>query len=268
MRLKNLRDVYAGQDIYIVGSGPTASMFPMEALQGKVCMALNDSFKIHPNVAPIALMHHQTYCREGNTIDSPIHPNFAGIRYPVVKGTGKHRAENVDWDNPHFYYYDSNHDICRIYELTKETDCLYYTPEGCSLHAALQLAWIMGARNIFVIGCDSTTLGGKHYANYDKNGFRDDEVLKRGQVRNYDSYVKGTLIVQDFLHRKGVNVHNLSPMVGYHLIDYQYEVLKGNVPVAEIINEFKNAPTVTAEYAASVAATPTDKSKSSEERVA
>lgn len=242
MRLRDLRDVYSGQEIYIVGSGPTTNVFPMEFLADKICMSLNDSFKIHPDIAPIALMHHQTYSREGNTIDAALHPNFHSIKYPVVKGTGKEREEEVDWDNPYFYFFDWNHDIDQIYEMSKNSDHLYYTPEGCSLHAALQLAWIMGARTIYTIGCDSTTLGGKHYAQYDKNKFRDDEVLKRGQTRNYDSYVKGTLIVQDFLRRKGVRVFNLSPIVGYHMVDYQYEVLQGNVNVGEIIAEFTNSP--------------------------
>lgn len=238
MRLRDLRDAYAGQEIYIVGSGPTANMFPMDFLADKICMSLNDSFKIHPVVTPIALMHHQIYSRDGKTHDAPLHPHFDGIKYPVVKGTGKHRAESVDWDSPYYYYYDWNHDIDRIYEMTKNTDQLYYTAEGCSLHAALQLGWIMGAKTLYTIGCDSTTLGGKHYANYDKNKFRDDEVLKRGVVRNYDSYVKGTLIVQDFLKRKGVRVLNLSPIVGYHMVDYQYEVLRGEIDVRDIIAEF------------------------------
>lgn len=238
MRLRNLRDIYSGQEIYIVGSGPTSNVFPMDFLADKICMSLNDSFKIHPNIAPIALMHHQTYCREGNTIEAPLHPNFSKIKYPVVKATGKNRAEVVDWDNPYFYFFDWNHNIDRIYEMSKNTDHLYYTPEGCSLHAALQLAWIMGARIVYTIGCDSATLGGKHYAEYDKNKFRDDEILKRGQVRNYNSYVKGTLIVEDFLRRKGVNVLNLSPIIGYHMVDYQYEVLKGEVKVDEVVAEF------------------------------
>lgn len=238
MRLRDLRDIYIGQDIYIVGSGPTANLFPMDFLADKICMSLNDSFKINPAITPIAFMHHQTYCREGSTPEAPVHPHFNGIKYPVVKGTGKHRTEQVDWENPYYYFFDWNHNIDRIYELSKNTDHLYYTPEGCSLHAALQLAWIMGASNIYVIGCDSTTLGGKHYANYDKNKFRDDEVLKRGLKRNYDSYVKGTLIVQDFLKQKGVRVFNISPIVGYHMVDYQYDVLQGEIDLNQIIEEF------------------------------
>lgn len=240
MRLRELRDVYSGQEIYIVGSGPTTNIFPMDFLADKICLSLNDSYKIHPAIAPIALMHHQTYSREGNKLDAPFHPNFSKVKYPVVKGTGKDRVEMVDWDNPYFYFFDWSHEIDQIYEISKNTDCLYYTPEGCSLHAALQLAWIMGARSIYTIGCDSTTLGGKHYAKFDKNKFRDDEVLKRGETRNYDSYVKGTLIVQDFLRRKGVRVFNLSPIVGYHMVDYQYEVLKGEVKIEEISSEFKS----------------------------
>lgn len=241
MRLRDLRDVYMGQDIYIVGSGPSTNVFPMDYLRDKVCLSLNDSYKIHPAITPIALMHHQTYSREGSRPEDPLHPHFSAIRYSVVKGSGKSRASAVDWDNPYYYYFDWSHDIDQIYEMTKSTDLLYYTPDGCALHAGMQLAWIMGARNIFTIGCDSTDLGGKHYATYDKNNFRDDEVLKRGQSRNYDSYVKGALIVQDFLRRKGVRVLNLSPIVGYHMINYQYDFLRGEFSVDELIAEFKPA---------------------------
>ncbi len=48
----------------------------------------------------------------------------------------------------------------------------------------MQLCWIMGAKNIFIIGCDSRTIGGEHYAAYDKEGY--------GMVareRNYDAYI-------------------------------------------------------------------------------
>ena len=97
------------------------------------------------------------------------------------------------------------------YELTKNTDILYYTPEGCSLLPTSIVDY--GSKNNLSIGCDSKELGGKHYADYDKNKFRD-QVLKEGQ-RNYDSYVQGTLIVQDFLKKKGVNLFNLSSIIEF-----------------------------------------------------
>ena len=75
MRLRHLRDVFAGQEIYIVGSGPTAEVFPMDFLADKVCLSLNDGYKIHPAITPVALMHHLTYCREGNTPQAPQSPS-------------------------------------------------------------------------------------------------------------------------------------------------------------------------------------------------
>jgi hypothetical protein len=240
MRLRDLRDIYLGQDIYIVGSGPTAGVFPKDFLINKICISLNDSYKMHPGIGPIALMHHENYARVGGEVTDAYHPNFQNIKYPVIKASGKVRLpdEIIDFENSEYCYYDWSHEISKIWTITKETDLLYYTPEGCSLHAALQLAWIMGAANIFVIGCDSSTLGGKHYASYDKNGFRDDEVLKRGQ-RNYDSYVYGTLIVQKFLESKGVNVMNLSPVIGYHLVDYQYDFFKNKMNWEEPLAQLK-----------------------------
>ncbi len=236
MRLRHLRDVYRGQDIYIIGSGPSANLFPFEFLEDKICLSLNDAYKMNRAIGPCCLMHHQVYAHSGNNANTPYHENFVSMKYPVVKGFGRDRAEEVDWDHPHFYYYDWSHDIDQIWEQTKTTDTLYYVAEGCALHAALQLAWIMGARNIFTIGCDSRNLGGRHYAKFDKNGFRDDEVLKRGLSRNYDAYVYGTTIIQEFLRRKGVNTINLSTIVGYHMVDFQFDVQAGKTPLQDVID--------------------------------
>lgn len=237
MRLRELRDVFLDQDMYIVGTGPTANLFPHDFLQDKICVSLNDAYKMNPAITPVALMHHQVYSNAGTSESDPYHPNFENIKYPVVKATGRSRKEVFDWDHPYFYYFNWNHDIDKLPTATKDTDDLFYTPDGCSLHAALMLCWIMGAKNIFVIGCDSRTIGGKHYAQYDKNGFRDDEVLKRGQQRNYDSYVYGTLVYQQFLRDKGINVFNLSPIVGYHMVDYQYDVLRGELAMETVWKE-------------------------------
>lgn len=239
MRLENLRDIYDQQDIYIVGTGPTASAFDYTFLKDKICLSLNDAFKIHPAIKPIALMHHEIYAHVSKDPMAPFHPYFENIKYAIVKGSSKKKVERVDWDHPHYYYYDWSLDIENIRTLSKDANYLYYTPEGCSLHAALQIAWIMGAKNIFIIGCDSMTMGGQHYAQYDKNKIRDDNVLKNGKERNYNSYVYGELIVRDFLNFKGVRVFNLSPLVGYHMLDYQFSVVQGETPLSDVYERMR-----------------------------
>ena len=234
MRLRELRDVYRGQDIYIVGTGPTLNVFPLDFLQDKICLSLNDAYKAHPAITPMALMHHQLYAHSDNDPNSDYHENLKNIKYPIVKVSGRDRLEIADWDHPYFYYFDWMHGIENIWSQTKDTDYLIYMRDGPSLHAALQIAWIVGASNVFTIGCDSCRLGGRHYANYEKNNIRDNDVPKRGVQRNYDAYVYGTLVVQEFLKRKGVNVVNLSPIIGYHLVDYQYDVLTGEVAIEDV----------------------------------
>jgi hypothetical protein len=230
MRLRELRDIYLNQDIYIVGSGPTTNLFPFEFLKDKICLALNDAYKIHPAITPIALMNNQVYAHTAEREDAPYHEYFKKIKYPIVKPKSRYRVEKIEWEHPYFYYFDRSLDLENINSLTKETDYLYYTPEGCSLHPALQLCWIFGAKNIFVIGCDSCTFQGEHYASYNKNG-----IGKIEAQRSYDSYIYGTLIIQEFLKSKGINVLNLSPIVGYHRVEYQYDVLKGKISTQEVL---------------------------------
>jgi hypothetical protein len=240
MRLRHLRDIYRGQELYIVGSGPSINIFPKDFLRDKICLSLNDTYKAHPAIQPIALMHHEAYSRTGASEFADFHPLLENIKYPIVKISGKNRvpSEQVDWENPYFYFYDWSLDINKIWTMTKDTDELYYTPEGCSLHAALQIAWIMGFETIYTIGCDSRTMGGRHYAAYDKNGFRALETAPN-KSRNYDSYVYGTLIIQKFLKEKGIELLNLSSIVGFHLIDLQYDVLSGTLPIDSILEQTK-----------------------------
>ena len=152
----------------------------------------------------------------------------------MLKPSSRYRVEKIEWDHPYFYMFDRSLEMEKISSLTKDTDHLYYTPEGCALHPALQLCWILGAKNIFVIGCDSCTLGGKHYANYNKDG-----MAKEKFQRSYDSYIYGTLIIQEFLKSKGINVFNLSPIVGYHRVEYQYNVLQGQISTTSVLAEIK-----------------------------
>lgn len=226
MKLSVLTNLFPRSDIYIVGTGPSSSVFPFEVLEDEICIGLNDAYKMHPAVGPVSLMHHHLYSRAGKTVNDPFHDNFRFVKYPVVKASGRDGIANVSTDDSLFYTFNWSHEIQDLPLLTKHTDTLYYTPGGSALHAGLQLAWILGARRILVIGCDGTTLGGKHYSDFNKNGFRDDEVLKRGEQRNYDSYVEGTLAISAFLQKKGVSVFNLSSIIGYHLVEYQLEVMR------------------------------------------
>lgn len=245
MRLRGLIDVYLNQDIYIVGAGPSVNVFPMDFLKDKICLSLNDTYKMHPAVKPVVIMNNPTYAHAGSR-EAPYHEYFKNIKYPIVKMTGRYRSwKGTDWDDPYLYCYDWSHRIeTELWTMKKDTDTLYSSPDGCILQDALQLCWILGARNVFIIGCDSRTMGGRHYADFNKDGFSADEApkgfYKKG--RNYDSYVYGTMLVKEFLRQKGVNVFNLSGIVGYHLVDTQFEVLKGTTPLESVINEVKKIP--------------------------
>jgi hypothetical protein len=225
MRLRELQDIYLDQDIYIVGSGPTLNLFPLDFLQDKICIALNDAYKKHPAITPIALMNNQLYAHADDNPASPYHEYFKAIKYPIIKPQSQYRVEKIEWDHPYFYCFERSTQIHKIDSLTKETDHLYYAPDGCALHPALQIAWIMGARTIFVVGCDSCTFENQHYAAFDKGGIGTVNI-----TRNYDAYVYGTLMIQKFLNQQGVTVLNLSPIVGYHRVDDQFQVLADKSP--------------------------------------
>lgn len=218
MRLLDLVDRFEKRDIYIVGTGPSSNGFPFGSLNGEICIGLNDAYKMHPDIAPVALMNHRIYSLNSAHEEPIFHPNFSRIHVPVAKYSGRDRVNQFEESDELFFGYHWSHDLLTLSHLSKFTDTLHFTPEGSALQGGLQLAYLLGARRIFVIGCDGTRLGGDHYAEYDKGHIRSKDDSKTQAKRNYNSYAEGILHIQNLLKLRGIDVFGLNSVVGFHRV--------------------------------------------------
>jgi len=218
MVLTDLSNTFQGQPIFILGTGPTLSLFPENYFKGKTCILLNNAYKIVKSDGPIGLFHSIDYLYDTESFGKLM--PYAGcqvIDYPIVK-LNKNTFDVVSDAKFPFYFYYYSHEI-DAFDANIISNKIYYSKDGSSLHAALQVANIMGASEIYICGCDARTFSGNHYGSYPDDGFR----AKENVARDYDAYTAGAVSIIKSLYRKGTPVNYLSPLIGYNSLEYQFD---------------------------------------------
>lgn len=175
-----------GQDVYIVGQGPSMTVFPWRWLQTKTCVLLNDAQKYFTRLGPVAVANNLSFLR-------PLSP---WIKYPVVKGRLLHEVgfferddNHVSWDHESLYVYSY-----RVMEtdgrssddwafLWSEYD--YLCTAGTVVNSAIQIAAFSGARSITLVGCDCTAICGMDYH------INETSLRKQRREKNPKAWSKG-----------------------------------------------------------------------------
>lgn len=203
-------------DIYVVGTGTSLRVFPPDVLRGRITIGLNMAWR----------MVDVTY---GITI----HPD---LNIPELM-PGEEPRPDITWVTKHGKWGEA--DPNRVQDL--ERTCYFFEsqgrpnsqppeepsdagrilewvrrPTGDNLYqwssisqTALNLAANMGARNVFLVGCDMTSLSGNHHGHEQHSRWKGVDPDHR-----YRQYWEGVLEVRRELRVRGVSVVNLSPFLG------------------------------------------------------
>lgn len=204
-----------GQDVFIIGTGPSMGVFPQSLLTGKTCILLNDAQKHFPALGPVAFANNLEFL------------DGCKLPYQCVKGRLKYpskRSRSDDpttddnhcpWDDPARYVFSyrqppwdkvSHHDESTLWQ----EPCHYWAPKGGSVSAfAVQFCLWSRCKSITVVGCDSAEVGGQEYvAGKKMNHMR----------RRYPQYAYGLTRLCREAHMRGVPMVSLTPFfgLGYH----------------------------------------------------
>lgn len=216
-----------GQDVYIIGSGPSIRVFDTSFLKDKCCILLNRASD-HLDLGPFAFVNNRGF----------INPNNQSTTIKVVKAhlkfDGEEREDNhVTWDHPEYYCfsYTPKDRFIKWNELgwTTPIDPLYYwnIHGGSVATFACQFALLAGAKSITLVGCDCISIGNRNYFTKKSSGPRRNIV--------YDGYRESLHIMQRIARSQfNVPVMTLWPFCGVGRYDEQLEALE-----RELIKEGK-----------------------------
>lgn len=209
MRIQELAGKHKGSDIYIVGTGPSMRVFPVDFLKDKITLGLNQAWRygkltysitVHPELV-------LDYLKE------PKHSTTWIIKK-------KPPMENLELSDPTHYVFHTEQENYEI--LTKPKPDILFIGRGVQ-QTAMHMAAIMGAKNIILVGVDMTDLGGEHHGH-------DQHVKFHGMAPSdvYAEYRKVTAKVRSTLLRKGINTLTLTPFLG---------AVHGNEDYARLLHE-------------------------------
>lgn len=222
-----LTGIHPGSDIYVVGTGPSLRVFPLEVLQDKITIGLNDAYRFFP-VKYAVTVHPDLYV-----------PEFAGqgARPDLTWVVKRQKIESLElpehrrYASERFYAFDSEgqantqgpgepRDSGRVLDWVRRTtgDFLYLW--SSIAQTAANLAANMGAKNIFLVGCDADALGGNDHAHAKPTRWKGADPADR-----YRQYYEGLAEVRGALRERGVRLMSLTPFIGSTRADEDFERL-------------------------------------------
>ncbi|MBE9011413.1 hypothetical protein IQ250_14475 [Pseudanabaenaceae cyanobacterium LEGE 13415] len=214
--VSELYDRYSGSDIYVVGTGASLRVFPLSLLENKITIGLNQTWKtvpvrysitIHPDLSVPEFMP-----------DQPPHPEMTWItKYEKTKSVVT--PEQLKYAEEHFYFFEMDGrpntqppnkppDTGRVLDwVRRPTENKLYLWTSIA-QAGVNLAANMGAKNIFLIGCDNCALLGNNHAHQQHTRWRNATPDTR-----YREYYEGLAEMRPVLRERGINLVSLTPFL-------------------------------------------------------
>jgi hypothetical protein len=222
--IEALYDRYPEQDIYILGTGASVRVFPLDMLQGRTVIGLNMAWKLWPVNYGITMrpeLNIPEFMGEGEC------PQIQWITKPN-KLTSPEQVEFVARNSDRFFSFRTDGKKCnlpkdqpseagRMLEWVRQPTGEFLYLWSSISQSAMNLAANMGARNIFLIGCDNSALGGNHHAHAQHTFWKGEDPNVR-----YRQYEQGCHEVRLALRERGVNVVSLTPFMSLSDADRQF----------------------------------------------
>jgi hypothetical protein len=214
--VSELYNRYPDRDIYVIGTGPSLRVFPHDLVRDKITIGLNMAWKTLPVKYSITI-HPDLSIPEFLPDETP-HPEITWItKYAKTKSLVS--AEQLQYAEENFYFFEMDGrpntqppnkppDSGRVLDwVRRPTDDKLYLWTTIA-QAGVNLAANMGAKNIYLIGCDNCALGGNNHAHKQHTRWRDASPDSR-----YREYYEGLAEIRPVLRERGVNLVSLNPFM-------------------------------------------------------
>ncbi len=232
--MKKVSELYSrhpGSDIFIVGTGASLRVFPLALLEGRISIGLNDAFRFCPVTYGITV-HPDLYI-----------PEFSPIPWITKHDKMKNlvSAAQLGHAEKNFYFFESDgkqntqspnepRDEGRMLEWVKKPTADYLYLWSSISQTGVNLAANMGARNIFLVGCDQTELLGNAHAHAKPTRWKGVDPKHR-----YRQYFEGLSEVRLALRERSVNLVSLTPFVGLGHLEDDFKKLCGELNMPEFL---------------------------------
>lgn len=216
--ISGLKNIHAGEDIYILASGKSVDFFDEDFFDGKILIGVNQAYKF-------------TWCdylvrKEVKFIKQSIETDSVVIVSEYDSGnlnSGEQKLNTNKIDHPNLYYFehlDNQH--ARLDTSVFGTDKIVVS--FSTITSAIHIAAYMGAKNIILIGHDCGTIDGEMTFKGYYDSIKDTPWVSWDQYKSWLKIIEGQTIEVKKQVKKhyGANVVSMLPFVSLNLENHLY----------------------------------------------
>ncbi|KKN45612.1 hypothetical protein LCGC14_0681220 [marine sediment metagenome] len=195
--------IWQGKEVYIVGGGPSIEKLKVAELSGKRIIVANNSYRLFPDAHYCFFMdYHEWYVHHKKELRETFKGNLVSCHHKFQQ-------------DPDVLYLASNGSK----GLTRKPGGI--TNGNNSGTAAINLAFLLGATTIILIGFDMRMVDGSH--NYHNECFRTksvpEDIYKSSFIPNL-----ATMAVE--LEKEGISVQNATPGSALDLFPFRHDLIE------------------------------------------
>ncbi len=217
LNLEDFKDKHSGQDIYVIGSGPSCNFIDPSFFENKITVGTNQTYRKYDTTYIVR--------KEHKLLQETLN-NYNGTVFVSVGDCGN-ISSNLNLNN-----YTNLDRVC-IYahfqnRLNIDLKAFNHPGPLCVSHStiptSIHLAYHLGAKNILLVGVDHGTLDGKQtFDNYYKN-IQETAWSNWEQYKNWLKKIDNdTLKIKAKLASLGVNIYSINPFINFKLEGHNYE---------------------------------------------
>jgi hypothetical protein len=238
-RLKSVAELYgrhSGEDIYVIGTGASLRVFPVDFLQGRTTVGLNLAWKSVPVTYGITI--HPKLSIPEFIPGEEEHPEIVWVTKRIKMGDLD--EAQIRYGEERFYFFRnegrpntetggiSNAGRFPEWVRAPHEDFLYLWTSIAQTGA--NFAANLGARNVIMVGCDNTALGGNYHATAQHTRW-----LGAAPDTRYQQYYEGLAEVRAALRDRGVNLVSLAPTITLGDPDHDFRRLCRELGVPDAV---------------------------------
>jgi hypothetical protein len=216
LELKSLKDKHKGQDIYVIGSGPSCNFIDASFFDNKISVGTNQTYR--------KFKSNYIVRKEHKLLQDTLN-NHKGIVLVSKSNCGSGatiKTENYkNTDKLCVYDHLPNNNSLNLKQFDNINQLIVsYSTIITSIH----LAYYLGAKNIILVGVDHGTLDGKmtfdgYYKDIKETVWKD-----WNQYKNWLKKInQDTVAIKNKMKQLGVNIYSLNPFINFKLEGHKYE---------------------------------------------
>lgn len=166
-RIEEFYDKHVGQEIWIIGSGKSLDDFPSDFFEDKVSITLNGALFKYPKSTYWHAVH-KVWFNKILAIDEEVLKRT--ISYYQIGENGKNIRMETDFlggKKTEIIWFFLENAIIKDEEQVAETllqirerkERVNFCQQGTILHTGMEVAYLMGASKITLVGCENRTFG-------------------------------------------------------------------------------------------------------------